>query len=56
MMIGPRTCRPLYPGDNGADWAGGAGRCLWRTGIDFLDQLKSYTFDYRTMKFGVRTE
>jgi len=25
-------------------------------GLDFLDQLKSYTFDYRTMKFGVRTE
>jgi predicted aspartyl protease len=25
-------------------------------GMDFLDQLKSYTFDYRSMKFGVRTE
>jgi len=25
-------------------------------GMDFLDQLKSYTFDYRTMRFGVRTE
>jgi hypothetical protein len=25
-------------------------------GMDFLDQLKSYTFDYRTMKFSVRTE
>jgi len=25
-------------------------------GMDFLDQLKSYTFDYRTMTFGVRTE
>ena len=25
-------------------------------GIDFLDQLKAYTFDYRTMRFGVRTE
>lgn len=25
-------------------------------GMDFLDQLKSYTFDYRTMHFGVRTE
>jgi hypothetical protein len=25
-------------------------------GMDFLDQLKSYTFDYRTMKFAVRTE
>jgi hypothetical protein len=25
-------------------------------GIDALDQLKSYTFDYRTMRFGVRTE
>jgi hypothetical protein len=25
-------------------------------GMDFLDQLKAYTFDYRTMRFGVRTE
>lgn len=25
-------------------------------GMDFLDQLKSYTFDYRTMRFGVRTQ
>jgi predicted aspartyl protease len=25
-------------------------------GMDFLDQLKSYTFDYRSMKFAVRTE
>jgi predicted aspartyl protease len=25
-------------------------------GMDFLDQLKSYTFDYRTMRFTVRTE
>jgi predicted aspartyl protease len=25
-------------------------------GMDFLDQLKSYTFDYRTMKLSVRTE
>ncbi|HXR40736.1 MAG TPA: retropepsin-like aspartic protease [Terracidiphilus sp.] len=25
-------------------------------GMDFLDQLKSYTFDYRTMRFSVRTE
>lgn len=25
-------------------------------GMDFLDQLKSYTFDYRTMRFAVRTE
>jgi len=25
-------------------------------GMDFLDQLKSYTFDYRSMTFGVRTE
>ena len=25
-------------------------------GIDFLDQLKAYTFDYRTMRFGVRTD
>jgi hypothetical protein len=25
-------------------------------GMDFLDQLRSYTFDYRTMRFGVRTE
>jgi hypothetical protein len=25
-------------------------------GMDLLDQLKSYTFDYRTMRFGVRTE
>jgi hypothetical protein len=25
-------------------------------GMDFLDQLKSYTFDYRTMRFGVRPE
>jgi len=25
-------------------------------GIDALDQLKSYTFDYRTMRFGVRAE
>jgi hypothetical protein len=25
-------------------------------GMDFLDQLKSYTFDYRSMKFSVRTE
>lgn len=25
-------------------------------GVDFLDQLKSYTFDYRTMRFGVTTE
>jgi hypothetical protein len=25
-------------------------------GMDFLDQLKSYTFDYRTMTFAVRTE
>ncbi len=25
-------------------------------GMDFLDQLKSYTFDYRTMTFQVRTE
>ena len=24
-------------------------------GMDFLDQLKSYTFDYRTMRFAVRT-
>jgi hypothetical protein len=25
-------------------------------GIDALDELKSYTFDYRTMRFGVKTE
>jgi hypothetical protein len=25
-------------------------------GMDFLDQLKSYTFDFRTMRLGVRTE
>ena len=25
-------------------------------GMDFLDQLKAYTFDYGTMRFGVRTE
>jgi hypothetical protein len=25
-------------------------------GMDFLDQLKAYTFDYRTMTFGIRTE
>jgi len=25
-------------------------------GMDFLDQLKSYTFDYRSMTFSVRTE
>jgi len=25
-------------------------------GMDFLDQLKSYTFDYRTMRFTARTE
>ena len=25
-------------------------------GMDFLDQLKSYTFDYREMRFGVRTQ
>jgi predicted aspartyl protease len=25
-------------------------------GMDFLDQLKAYTFDYRTMRFWVRTE
>ena len=25
-------------------------------GMDFLDQLKSYTLDYRTMRFAVRTE
>jgi hypothetical protein len=25
-------------------------------GMDFLDQLKSYTFDYRTMHFSVRPE
>jgi len=25
-------------------------------GMDFLEQLKSYTFDYRTMTFGVRAE
>lgn len=25
-------------------------------GMDFLDQLKAYTFDYRTMRFAVRTE
>jgi len=25
-------------------------------GMDFLDQLKAYTFDYRTMRFGVKTE
>ena len=25
-------------------------------GVDMLDQLKSYTFDYRTMRFGVRPE
>jgi len=25
-------------------------------GIDALDELKSYTFDYRTMRFGVTTE
>jgi predicted aspartyl protease len=25
-------------------------------GMDFLEQLKAYTFDYRTMRFGVRTE
>jgi hypothetical protein len=25
-------------------------------GMDFLDQLKAYTFDYRTMRFTVRTE
>jgi Aspartyl protease len=25
-------------------------------GMDFLDQLKAYTFDYRTMTFAVRTE
>ena len=25
-------------------------------GIDALDQLKSYTFDYRTMRFSARTE
>jgi hypothetical protein len=25
-------------------------------GMDFLDQVKAYTFDYRTMRFGVRTE
>jgi hypothetical protein len=25
-------------------------------GMDALDELKSYTFDYRTMRFGVKTE
>jgi len=25
-------------------------------GIDVLDQLRSYTFDYRTMRFTVTTE
>ncbi len=25
-------------------------------GMDFLDELKSYTFDYRTMRFGVKSE
>jgi hypothetical protein len=25
-------------------------------GVDSLDQLKAYTFDYRTMRFGVRAE
>lgn len=25
-------------------------------GVDFLDQLRSYTFDYRTMRFAVRPE
>jgi hypothetical protein len=25
-------------------------------GMDFLDQLKSYTFDYSSMRFSVRTE
>jgi hypothetical protein len=25
-------------------------------GMDFLEQMKSYTFDYRSMRFGVRTE
>jgi hypothetical protein len=25
-------------------------------GMDALDQLTSYTFDYRTMRFGVRQE
>jgi len=25
-------------------------------GVDVLDQLKAYTFDYRTMRFGVRPE
>jgi uncharacterized protein (DUF2384 family) len=25
-------------------------------GVDALDQLKSYTFDYRTMRFAVRPE
>jgi hypothetical protein len=25
-------------------------------GMDALDQLSAYTFDYRTMRFGVRQE
>jgi hypothetical protein len=25
-------------------------------GLDVLDQLRAYTFDYRTMRFSVRTE
>jgi len=25
-------------------------------GMEALDELKSYTFDYRTMRFGVKTE
>ena len=27
-----------------------------KLGVDVLDELKSYTFDYRTMRFGVRQE
>ena len=25
-------------------------------GMDALDELKSYTFDYRTMRFGIKTQ
>jgi hypothetical protein len=57
LTAGPVTVNVHYVqvltqplGDSGLDDVYGV------LGVDVLDQLKAYTFDYRTMRFGVRQE
>ncbi len=46
----------LHPRSHAAARLRRARRCLWRHRHRRLDQLKSYTFDYRTMRFSARQE